>query len=112
MKINIKQKLYNSEGKPFKVKSEDGKEKELTLKEVLVQAALAETDKDTKQKGSDFQIFLKLQSADKQVELENKNIVRLQKKLEQTHTTLIFGQVNDVLEGKENPLGGLKYLSK
>lgn len=104
MKINIAQKLYKKDGTPLQLVEEDGTKTDYLLKEALIKSALTETDNDTKQKTSDFSIFLKLQQAKKEVTLENKEVTRLQKKSEVVHGVLVFGQINEILEGRENPI--------
>ena len=100
MKIKLEKKIKQIDGKV--IKNEDNTT--LFLKDVLVNTALQETDKEDQNKLSDFQIALKIQNAGKEVELTTKEIVRLQEKVKKGFTRLIVGQVNELLEGKENPI--------
>lgn len=104
MKINLEQEIRTITGEPVK----DENKKNLTLKPILVSAALQETDKDEKKKVSDFQLALKIQNADKEVELDSKDIVRLQEKIKIGYTRLIVGQVYELLEGHTNPIKSKK----
>jgi hypothetical protein len=47
---------------------------------------------------------MKIEKADKEVELGNSELTRLQKKVSSLYATLVVGQVNEILEGKKNPL--------
>ena len=99
MKVNIEQALRDFKGK---VVTEG--DKEVTLKDVLVSIALADLDKEGKDKVGDFNIFMKISNAEKEVDLDSKECTRLQEKVKQTHGTLVVGQITPILDGKPNPL--------
>lgn len=101
MKINLKQILKQINGTNLV----DEKNKPVELKTILVKAALQDIkENDEVNKVSDFNIAMKIEKEDKEVELSNTELTRLQTKIKSIYATLIVGQVNDILEGKENPL--------
>ena len=103
MKIDLTQNLYDTAGNKLTVKESD---QVITpeLRIFLKNIALSETEDSKDNKDMDFNIFIELNNADKEVELDNKKIVRLQEKLPKVYGILIYGQINAILEGKENPL--------
>lgn len=103
MKVDVNQKLKGIDGNPLK----NGKE-DITLQDILIASALTDLDKEGKDKIKDFNIFMKVKPKLKkgvELELTNDDCVRLQEKLKLTHSTIVFGQVNEILEGKPNPMG-------
>ena len=101
MKINLKQNLKQINGTNLV----DEKNKLVDLKTILIKAALTDIkENDDSNKVSDFNIAMKIEKADKEVELGNSELTRLQKKVLSLYATLVVGQVNEILEGKENPL--------
>jgi len=101
MKINLEQNLKQINGTNLV----DEKNKLVGLKTILIKAALTDIkENDDSNKVSDFNIAMKIEKADKEVELGNSELTRLQKKVSSLYATLVVGQVNEILEGKENPL--------
>jgi hypothetical protein len=101
MKINLEQNLKQINGTNLV----DEKNKLLDLKTILIKAALTDIkENDDSNKVSDFNIAMKIEKADKEVELGNSELTRLQKKVLSLYATLVVGQVNEILEGKKNPL--------
>jgi len=103
MKIDLTQNLYDTAGNKLTVREND---QVITpeLRIFLKNIALSETEDSKDNKDTDFNIFLELNNTNKEVELDNKKIVRLQEKLHKVYGILIYGQINAILEGKENPL--------
>ena len=107
MKVTLNQPLRNMRGEVLKEGTTD-----LLLKDVLMAVALADLDKEEKAKLEDFNLFLKVKSASEEVELDNKELTRLQEKIKKAYSTLIYGQVNMILEGKGNPIKPVANESK
>jgi hypothetical protein len=103
MKVTVNQTLLSEDGTPLK----EG-DKELNLKDSLSRIALADLDKEEKAKLEDFNLFLKIKESKDVLELDNKEASRLQEKANKGYSTLLYGQINMILEGKENPLKIIK----
>ena len=101
MKIDILQKIKGIDGvKPLL--NSDRKGIPLTLKDVSINAILApeEKQKDGKGKYTDYEIFIKLRDAKKEVELSSEEISRIKEKGAVVLGVLVYGQVHDYLEQK------------
>lgn len=99
MKIKINQELRNIDGSTLMEGT-----KPILLKTVLLNSALVTLKDDTTHGTQDFELSLKIQKAKDEVELTSEDVVRLKEKMKFSYTTLIIGQVEYILEGKENPL--------
>lgn len=99
MKIKINQELKNIDGSPLM-----NGDNVITLKEILLSSALVTLKDDSTHGMQDFELSLKIQTAKDEIELTSEDVVRLKEKIKFGYTTIIVGQVNYILEGKENPL--------
>jgi len=99
MKVTVNQPVLNMTGKPFR----EG-DKVIIVKDLLMQVALADLDKEEKAKLDDFNLFLKLKECKEEVELTNTEASRLQEKVKKNFGILIYGQLDAILEGKANPI--------
>lgn len=99
MKVKLDSTLITVDGKVWK---ENGKE--ILIKDILLATALGDLDKEDKAKLDDFNLFLKIKEQCEEIELIASECARLQDKAKKMYGTLIFGQINAILEGKENPL--------
>lgn len=101
MKINIDQKIIGIDGvKPLE-NTENGLD--LTLKNVCINSILFpdEKQRDGKKKFEDFEIFVKLRDAKKEVDLSSEEISRIKEKAVFALGVLVMGQVWNMLEKKE-----------
>ena len=99
MKIKMQQSLYNIKG----IELKDEKKEVLKLKDILINTTLTDVDKE-EDKLANFKLGMKLNKADKEVDLTAEEITALQKKIKKVYSTLIVGQVHEILEGHENPI--------
>ncbi len=104
MKIDLTQNLYNANGEKLTISNDAGKQEAPQLGVLLKNIALTELEKEETNKAKDFDIFMKLNEAKKEIDLTNEELVRLQNKLPKIYGILIYGQINSILEGKNNPL--------
>lgn len=107
MKVTVNQPLYEINGE--EIKSEEGS---VLLKDLLMRAALADLDKEEKSKLDDFNLFLKIKTEGNEIEFTNSELSRLQEKVKKSYATLLYGQINFILEGKDNPLKLVKDAKK
>ena len=100
MKIDVTQKIKGIDGRKALPNSETMKD--LTLKDVCINSILApeEKQKDSKKKYTDYEIFVKLRDAKKEVELSAEEISRIKEKGAVVLGVLVMGQVFDMLENK------------
>ena len=100
MKINLDQKIIGVDGIKPLPNTENGMD--LTLKDVCINAALfpEEAQKDGKKKYGDYEIFVKLRDAKKEVELSSEEISRIKELSVMALGKLVYGQVCDMLEKK------------
>lgn len=100
MKIDVTQKIIGVDGiKPL----ENIENKcDLTLRDVCINAILApdEKQRDGKKKFEDFEIFVKLRDAKKEVDLSSEEISRIKEKAVFALGVLVMGQVWSMLEKK------------
>ena len=126
MKINLEAIIRNYDGsaKPLKkeyiVMDESGNIKKtadgnfiyaiiadnlekLTLRNICQECLFSDhpDEKDKTQKSAKFALAMKINNADDEIELELKEISRIQKLVEIRYEPLIVGQVDALLEGKE-----------
>ena len=101
MKINIAQKIKGLDGIKALPNSETGLD--LTLKDVSINAILSpdEKQKDGKKKYTDYEIFVKLRDAEKEIDLSSEEISRIKERGALVLGVLVYGQVVDLLEQKE-----------
>jgi len=106
MKTKINQELRQINGKPLQEGDQAKPEtlKTITLKDILLTVALSTSKEDKEHELEDFQLCVKLQNVTTELDLDNKEASRLQEKLSGKYPILIVGQVNAILEGKENPI--------
>ena len=101
MKIDILQKIIGVDG--IKALPNTETKRDLTLKDICINSILAqeEKQKDGKEKYTDFEIFIKLRDAKKEVELSSEEISRIKEKGNLVLGVLVYGQLCDYLEKKE-----------
>ena len=101
MKIDITQKIKGLDG--IKALPNSETMKDLTLKDVSINAILApeEKQKDGKGKYTDYEIFVKLRDAKKEIELSSEEISRIKEKGALVLGVLVYGQIVDMLEKKD-----------
>ena len=101
MKIDISQKIKSIDG--IKALSNIDTKLDLTLKDVCMNSVLApdEKQKDAKKKYADYEIYVKLRDAKKEVDLSSEEISRIKERGVPVLGVLVFGQVHDYLEQKE-----------
>jgi len=100
MKIDVTKKIKGLDGRKALPNSETMQD--LTLRDVSINAILApeEKQKDGKGKYTDYEIFIKLRDAKKEVELSSEEISRIKEKGAVVLGVLVYGQVHDYLEQK------------
>jgi len=100
MKINITQKIKAPDG--IKALQNSETQKDLTLGDVCINSILAPEEKqsDAKKKYTDYEIFVKLRDAKKEIELSAEEISRIKEKGALVLGVLVMGQVFDMLEKK------------
>ena len=101
MKINITQKIKAPDGIKGLPNSET--KKDLTLKDICINSLLAPEEKqsDAKKKYTDYEIFVKLRDATKEVDLSSEEISRIKEKGALVLGVLVYGQIVDMLEKKD-----------
>lgn len=101
MKIDLTQKIMGVDG--IKALENVDTKCDLTLKDVCINAILfpEENQKDPKEKYNDYEIFIKLRDATKEVELTSEEISRIKELSVLVLGKLVYGQVCDLLEKKE-----------
>jgi len=107
-KIDVSQKMYTIEGEVIKQKeSPESEEKAMTLRDVLVACAMNEMPKEelaATRKAEYFILGMEIKKAKDFVEIKNKDKTDLDERCSSLFNTSIYGQVNHILEGKNNPL--------
>ena len=100
MKINIAQQIKGPDG--IKALQNSETQKDLTLGDVCINSILAPEEKqsDAKKKYTDYEIFVKLRDAKKEIELSAEEISRIKEKGALVLGVLVMGQVFDMLEKK------------
>jgi len=101
MKIDITQRILGIDGTkalPNSITNLD-----LTLKDICINSILApdEKKKDAKSNYTDYEIFLKLRDAKKEVDLSSEEISRIKELGNIALGKLVFGQLCDLLEKKD-----------
>ena len=101
MKIDITQKIKGIDGTKALPNSET--KLDLTLKDVCINSILAPEEKqsDAKKKYTDYEIFVKLRDAKKEIDLSSEEISRIKEKGVLVLGVLVMGQVFDMLEKKD-----------
>ena len=101
MKIKLNQKILGVDG--IKALPNQETKCDLTLRDVSINAILAleEKQSDTKKKYTDYEIFVKLRDAKKEIELSSEEISRIKEKGAVVLGVLVMGQVFDMLEQKD-----------
>ena len=100
MKIDITQKIKGIDGTKALQNSET--QKDLTLGDVCINSILAPEEKqsDAKKKYTDYELFVKLRDATKEVDLSSEEISRIKEKGAVVLGVLVYGQIVDYLEQK------------
>lgn len=100
MKINLETTIKDLQGEEFKRESNGG-DKPISLGFVLCEAVLAnDGNKDSKETYDRYNIAMKINSAEGEVELKADEIVKIQKLLPHRWPTVISGQAHKLLEGE------------
>jgi len=101
MKIDITQKILGVNGTTPLLNQET--KCNLTLRDVSINAILAPEEKqsDAKKKYTDYEIFVKLRDATKEIDLSSEEISRIKEKGALVLGVLVYGQIVDMLEKKD-----------
>ena len=101
MKIDITQKIKGLDG--IKALPNPDTKCDLILKDVCINSILAPEEKqsDAKKKYTDYEIFVKLRDATKEIDLSSEEISRIKEKGALVLGVLVYGQIVDMLEKKD-----------
>lgn len=107
MKINLKTKLKNLDGTVIKQDIKEGSTvttKEVEVKSLLLMALQSESDGDTMDsKRKAFELMIALTAAKNDIEIKSEDITLLKSKCYKLFSSLVAGQLELILEGKEIP---------